>query len=76
MLKKKNQSESGDKPQIETEKQSSSWLAEAGKSELEKSSQAPGRERHRQRPSGLTNIAAARSKSLHPSLLSISEGGS
>ncbi|GFY88322.1 hypothetical protein Acr_06g0002620 [Actinidia rufa] len=74
--KMKNQSESGDKSQTEPKKQSSSCDAEAGKSELEKTSQAPRHERHRQRPSGSKNIAAARSKSWRPSLLSISEGRS
>ncbi|KAL6983624.1 hypothetical protein U1Q18_017006 [Sarracenia purpurea var. burkii] len=69
---KKKQTELADKSKTE---------AEAGRPELEKTSQAislqpdTGRERHRQRP-GSTNIAAVRPKSWRPSLQSISEGGS
>ncbi|KAH7836029.1 hypothetical protein Vadar_032124 [Vaccinium darrowii] len=71
--KKKIQPESsGEKLEVNPEKQSSRCEAEAGKSELEKTNQAMRHERRRQRI-GSTNIGAARSKSWSPSLLSISE---
>ncbi|XAR65027.1 hypothetical protein NMG60_11008970 [Bertholletia excelsa] len=71
---KKNQQESAGKSQADLEKQSSNSGIE-GKPELERTSQVVRYERHQQRP-GLTNMAAARSKSWRPSLHSISEGGS
>lgn len=67
----------------DSEKESLICEEDAEKSELEKSRQenshiqpAMRHERHRQRPTGSTNMSAARSKSWRPSLQSISEGGS
>uniref|UniRef100_A0A5B7CAJ9 Serine/threonine-protein kinase TAO3 n=1 Tax=Davidia involucrata TaxID=16924 RepID=A0A5B7CAJ9_DAVIN len=72
---KKNQPESAEKLQGDAEKQSSSCQAEAGGSELEKTSQAMRQERLQQRP-GSAKFTAARSKSWRSSLQSISEAGS
>ncbi|KAI3452768.1 hypothetical protein Pfo_009431 [Paulownia fortunei] len=68
---KKNQSESGENLQMNSEKQSSSSEYEAGESALGKNNQATRPERHQQR-SGSTG----RPKSWRPSLQSISESGS
>ncbi|XAR48042.1 hypothetical protein NMG60_11030741 [Bertholletia excelsa] len=63
------------KDQPEPQNQSINCEAEAGRSELNKTTQAIRHKRYRQKP-GTVNFSAGRSKMWRPSLQSISEGAS
>ncbi|KAH6763193.1 D-ribose-binding periplasmic protein [Perilla frutescens var. hirtella] len=72
---KRNQSESGENMETNSERRITSSEYEVAESAPDKNNQARRSDRHKQR-SGSTNLAAGRPKSWRPSLQSISEFGS